>query len=133
MAGPSQPPSPARRLAVTLLAALPWPVVLFQFLAVLPAYDKLFRQFGLKVDDLTALLLNTSRWLQRNVVAAFALTLALMAVSVVTAHAVQTAHLPRGRRAAVLVFVFGIPCLVFGLAWLGVLGTHRTLVEGLRK
>ena len=35
--------------------------------------------------------------------------------------------------AAVLLFVFGLPCLVFALAWLGVLNTHRTLVEGLRK
>ena len=42
-------PSPNRRRAVTLLAALPWPAVLFQFLAVLPRYDKMFREFGLQV------------------------------------------------------------------------------------
>jgi type II secretory pathway component PulF len=132
-AAPAPNPSPARRRAVTLLAALPWPVVLFEFLAVLPRYDRVFRQFGLKVDDFTAVILNVSAWVQRNVLAAFAIAFALMAVSVLTAHTVQADELPRNRRAAMLLIVFGVPCLVFGMTWLGVLNTHRTLVEGLRK
>lgn len=126
-------PSPARRRAVTLLAAIPWVAVLFQFLAVLPRYDKLFREMGLKVDDFTALTLNVSAWARKNFLLAFLLTLALMAVSVFTAHTVQSVEMSGKRRAAVLLFVFGVPCLVFGLAWLGVLNTHRTLVEGMQK
>ena len=126
-------PSPAARRAVTLLAALPWAAVLFQFLAVLPRYDKLFREWGLRVDDFTAVTLNVSAWARNNFLVAFLTTLGLMAASVFTAHTVQSADLPARRRAAVLLFVFGVPCLVFGLAWLGVLNTHRTLVEGLKK
>src|SRR4051812_5364788 len=106
-AAPSPLPSPARRRAVTLLAALPWPVVLFEFLAVLPRYDKVFRQFNLEVGDFTAVTLNVSAWVQRNVLAAFAITFALMAVSVLTAHTVQADELPRNRRAAILLVVFG--------------------------
>lgn len=126
-------PSPARRRAVTLLAALPWAAVLFQFVAVLPRYDRLFREFGLKVDDVTAVTLNLSAWLRNHFLVAGLLTFGLMAASVFAAHTVQSVDLPGRRRAAVLLFVFGVPCLVFGLAWLGVLNTHRTLVEGMRK
>jgi len=126
-------PSPGRRLAVTLLAALPWPVVLFQFGAILPRYDKLFRDFNLKVDDFTGLMLNIADWLQRHVLVGFAATFGLMAVSVGTAYTVQAVEMPRGKRAAILLFVFGVPTLVFVLAWVGVLSTHRTLVQGLQK
>jgi type II secretory pathway component PulF len=126
-------PSPARRRAVTLLAALPWPAILFQFLVSLPRYDKVFREFGLTVDAFTAVLLNVSAWLRDHFLVAFAITFGLMALSVFAAHTVQSVELPGRRRAAVLLFVFGVPCLVFGLAWLGVLNTHRTLVEGMRK
>src|SRR3954467_6714593 len=106
-------PSPARRRAVTLLAALPWPVVLFQFVAILPRYDKLFREFGLHLPDLTALVLNAAAWLSRNVLIGFLGTFVLMTVSVATAHTIQSVELSRNRRAAVLLFVFGVPCLVF--------------------
>lgn len=132
-AAPAPTPSPARRRAITLLAALPWPVVLFEFLAVLPRYDRVFRQFNLRVDSFTGMLLNVSAWLQKYAVVAFVGVFLLMATSVVTAHTVQSSEVPRGRRAAVLLFVFGVPCLVFALAWVGVLHTHRTLVDGLRK
>ena len=125
--------SPARRRAVTLLAVLPWPVVLFQYLFVLPRYDHLFRESGLKVDDLTGLALNVSAWLRTRTLLAFAITFVLMAITVGTAHAVQSAPLSRRRQAAFLLFVFGIPVLVFLLTWLTVENTHRTLVEGLRK
>ena len=126
-------PSPARRIAVTLLAALPWPAVLFQFLVVLPRYNKLFRDFQIKVDDFTAVLLNVSAWVHRNLIVAFAIAFALMGVSVVAAYTAQSVEMPRARRAATLLFVFGVPTLVFVLAWVGVLSTQRTLVEGLRK
>lgn len=130
---PPRLPSPARRRAVTLLAALPWPVVLFLFLAVLPRYARLFRDFNLAVPDLTALLLNVSGWLNRNVLLGFVVAFLLMATSMVIAHTVQTVAMSRGRRLAVLLFVFGVPCLVFVVAWVGVLTTHRTLVEGLNR
>jgi type II secretory pathway component PulF len=126
-------PSAGRRLAVTLLAAMPWPVVLFQFGAILPRYDKLFRDFNLKVDDFTGMLLNVSAWLQRNVLLGFAATLVLMGISVAAAYTVQSSDLSRGRRAAILLVVFGVPTLVFVLAWVGVVNTHRTLVQGLQK
>src|SRR5829696_6476463 len=108
-------PSPARRRLVTLLAALPWPLILFQFLVSLPRYDKIFREFGLKVDSFTAVLLNVSGWLRDHFLVAFLLTFGLMAASVFTAHTVQSVDLPGRRRAAILLFVFGVPCLVFGL------------------
>jgi type II secretory pathway component PulF len=126
-------PSPGRRLAVTLLAALPWPLVLFQFGVILPRYDKLFRDFDLKVDAFTGIILNISAWLQRNVLAGFVAMLGLMAVSVGAAYTVQSVEMPRGRRPAILLFVFGVPTLLFVFAWLGVLNTHRTLVQGLQK
>ena len=125
--------SPARRRLVTALAAFPWPLILFQFLVSLPSYDKLFRESGLKVDTLTAVLLTVSAWLKNNFLVALLATFGLMAVSVFTAHTVQSVEMPGRRRAAVLLFVFGVPCLLFGLAWLGVLNTDRTLAEGLRK
>lgn len=120
-------PTPARRLAVTLLAAMPWPVVLFQFLVVLPGYSKLFRDFNLKVDGFTAVMLNVSAWVHRYLIIAFAMAFALMGISVVAAYTVQSVEMSRGRRAAILLFVFGVPMLVFVLAWVGVLSTHRTL------
>jgi hypothetical protein len=126
-------PSPSRRRAVTLLAALPWPLVLFQFLVALPRYDKMFREFGLKIDDFAALLLNVSAWVRNHYLLAGLITFGLMAASMFTAHTVQSFEMPAKRRAAILLFVFGVPCLVFGLAWLGVLNTHRTLVEGIKK
>jgi type II secretory pathway component PulF len=126
-------PSPGRRLAVTLLAALPWPMVLFLFGVILPRYDRLFRQFNLKIDDFTGMMLNVSVWLQRNVLAGFAAMFVLMGMSVGIAYTVQSMEIPRGRRPAILLFVFGVPLLVFVLAWVGVLNTHRTLVEGLQK
>jgi type II secretory pathway component PulF len=108
-------------------------MVLFLFGVILPRYNQLFRQFNLRVDDFTGMLLNVSAWLQRNVLAGFAATFVLMGISVGAAYTVQSTELPRGRRLAILAFVFGVPTLVFVLAWVGVLSTHRTLVEGLRK
>ncbi|HKB03435.1 MAG TPA: hypothetical protein VKD90_14525 [Gemmataceae bacterium] len=118
---------------MTLLAAFLWPVVLFQYLFILPGYDKLFRAYNLKVDDLTDRLLNLSAWLRGRGLVAFAITFALMAVSVGVTHAVQTAPLSRRRRAAVLLIVFAVPCLVFLFTLLTVENTKRTLFEGLRK
>src|SRR3954464_15182943 len=97
-AAPAPNPSPARRRSVALLAALPWPLVLFQFLAVLPRYDRVFRQFNLKVASFTGMLLNVSAWLQKYVAVAFVGVFVLMATSVVTAHTVQSSDLPRNRR-----------------------------------
>jgi hypothetical protein len=127
------PPSRAHRLAVTLLAALLWPVVLFQYLFVLRGYDKLFRAYNLKVDDLSGRVLNLSAWLRARSFVAFAITFLLMAVTVGAVYAVQTAPLSGRRRAAVLFLIFAVPCLVFLVTLLTVENTKRTLFEGLRK
>jgi type II secretory pathway component PulF len=118
---------------VTLLAAFLWPVVHIQYLFILPGYDKLFRDYNLKVDDLASRILNLSAWLKARGLVAFAITFVLMAVTVGTAHAVQTAPVSGRRRAAILLIVFGVPCLVFLLTLLTVENTKRTLFEGLRK
>jgi type II secretory pathway component PulF len=133
MTVPTPLPSAGRRIAVTLLALLPWPMVLFQYLTVLPGYDKLFRDFHLQLNSFTALLLNVSGWARRNSLGAFAIVFVLTMVSMLTAHTVHLSAMSRRRRATILLFVFGVPCLIFALTWLGVLGTHRTLVEGLSK
>jgi hypothetical protein len=132
-APPPPPPSPARRRAVTFLAALLWPAVLIEYLLILPGYDKQFREYGLKIDDLTGMVLNVSAWLRARTFLAFAITFVLMAITVGTAHAVQSASLSRRRQAAFLLFAFGVPFLLFLLTWLTVDHTHRTLVEGLKK
>ena len=124
-------PSPAQRRAVTLLATLPWALVLFQFLLILPRYDRLFRDFGLKAPDLTGLVLIISAWVRAHIFLSFLITFALMGISVGVAHVVQTTPMARGRRLLFLLIVFGMPCLVFVLAWVGVIVTHRRLVEGL--
>jgi type II secretory pathway component PulF len=133
MTAPTPLPSAGRRVAVTLLATMPWPMVLFQYLTVLPGYDKLFRDFHLKLNGLTSLMLDVSGWTRRNSLAAFAIVFALTIVSMLTAHTVHLAPMSRRRRATILLFVFGVPCLAFVLTWLGVFVTHRTLVEGLNK
>jgi hypothetical protein len=126
-------PSPARRRIVTLLAVLPWPLILFQFLFTLPRYEKLFREYGLHMSSLTNLLFDIALWVRAYTFFAFALTLLLTGISVLVADFVQTCAISRWRRWLVLLVVFGVPCFLFVLSWLGVLGTHRKLVEGLNK
>ena len=115
------------------MAVLPWPIVLFQFLFILPGYDRLFREYGLKVDSITGLLLNVSAWLWANNLPAFLIAFVLMGLSIGTAHMVQSASVSRVRRVAILLFVFGVPSGVFLATWMSVQNTHRTLVEGLRR
>jgi type II secretory pathway component PulF len=135
MTSPTPPPLPSagRRISVTLLAALPWPLVLFQFVTILDGYDKLFRQFHLQLDSFTALLLNISAWVRRHLELAFGIAVVLTIVSMLIVHTIYLAPVRRNRRVAILTFVFGVPCAVFVLAWVGVLGTHSRLVEGLNK
>src|SRR5262245_31073841 len=126
-------PSPARRRTVTFLAVLPWPLILFQFLFTLPRYEKMFREYGLKISDFTALLFDIAAWVHDHMFLAFGFTFLFTGLSVVTADVVQTRSVSKSRRLLVLLVVFGLPCLLFVLSWLGVLGTHRRLVEGLNK
>lgn len=126
-------PSPGRRALVTLLALLPWPLVLFEFLLVLPRYDKLFHQYGLKADSVTAFLLAVSAWVRAHVFLAFLVTFVLMGSSVGVAYASQAVPVSRGRRLIVLLVVFVVPCALFVLSWVGVMWAHRTLVEGLKR
>jgi type II secretory pathway component PulF len=108
-------------------------LLLFEFMLVLPRYDKLFREHHLKVPSHTDLLLTIGHWVENHVLAAFLITFALMGVSFGLAHTAQTTAMSRRRRLLILLVVFGLPCLVFILAWVGVETTHRTLVEGLKR
>jgi type II secretory pathway component PulF len=126
-------PSPGRRRAVTLLAVLPWVLVLFQFLLILPRYKKLFDQFGLKLPGWVELIFTVSTWVQAHVLLAFLLAFLLIAVSVGLAHVVQTTPVSTWRRLLVLLLVFAVPCLLFLLSWLGVFWTQRKLVEGFNR
>ena len=118
---------------VALLAVLPWPVVLFQFLLVVPRYAKLFQDFRLRLPPATALLVEVSTWTRGHTFLAFSITSILTFASVIVAQTVQSRPLSRRNRALILLGVFGLPCLLFAATWLGVWSTHRTLVEGLNR
>lgn len=126
-------PAASRQRTVTLLSILPWAFVLFEFLFVLPRYDRLFRQFNLQVDDFTDLLLKISGWVRSNVFAAFLITFALMGANVAASVVAQSPKITRQRRILILLLAFGIPCLAFAVTWVGVEVTHRRLVEGLQR
>jgi type II secretory pathway component PulF len=126
-------PSPARRRAVTLLAVLPWVLVLFQLLLVVPRYKKLFDEFRLKVSGSVELIFVVSGWIQRHVLFSFFFTFLLIAGSVGFAHYVQSTAVSKSRRLIVLVLVFAIPCVLFLLVWLGMFSTERKLAEGFQR
>ncbi len=134
-----QPPSRRRRggagsrqRLITLLSILPWALLLFQYLFVLPHYDRLFRQFHFTIDQPTSVLLKISSWVVAHVLAAFLIAFALMTTSVVLSALAQSIGLSRRRRIWVLLLTFGIPCLLFVMTWVGVLLAHRRLIEGLQ-
>jgi hypothetical protein len=126
-------PSPGRRRAVTLLAILPWTLLLFEFLLIVPRYKKVFDEFGLKVVGLVEGIFIVSGWVQRHVLFAFLLTLAMTSFSVGLAHGVQSTPVSKSRRQFVLFLVFAVPCLLFLLVWLGMFWTDRKLAEGLQR
>ena len=112
---------------------LPWMLVLFQYLLILPRYDRLFRQFNLDVDDFADLLIKISEWVRANVLAAFLITFVLMTVNVAVTVVAQSPRISRKRRILMLFLAFTIPCFLFVLTWVGVESTHSRLVEGLNK
>jgi type II secretory pathway component PulF len=126
-------PSPGRRRAVTLLAVLPWVLVLFQLLLVVPRYKKLFDEFGLKVSGTVELILSMSGWVQKHVLFAFLVTFLLIGGTVGLAHYVQTTPVSKSRRLIVLLLVFAVPCVLFLLVWLGMFLTERKLAEGFQR
>jgi hypothetical protein len=126
-------PSPPPRGLVTVLALLPWPLVLFEFLLVLPRYEKLFRAYRLKVNSVAAVLLDISAWVRAHVFLAVLTTFVLMGISVGAAHVAQTLPVSKWRRLLALLVAFALPCVLFVLSWVGVMWTHRTLVEGLKR
>lgn len=126
-------PLAGRRRIVAILAVLPWPLVLFQFLLIVPRYARLFRDIRLQVPPATTLLIDISTWARSHTLPAFAMASVLTFASVIVAQTVQSIPLSRTRRGLILLVVFGLPCLVFALTWLGVWSTHRTLVEGLNR
>jgi type II secretory pathway component PulF len=127
------PPSPSRQRIITLISILPWALVLFEFLFVLPRYDRLFRQFKLQLDDFTQLLIKISAWIAANVLLSFLITFVLMGVNVAVSVVAQSPKVSRRRRIWLLLLAFGVPCLAFAITWVGVEITHRRLVEGLQR
>jgi type II secretory pathway component PulF len=120
-------------LTITLLAPVPWVILLFQFLLIVPRHRKLFAQLGLRVPPATQIVLDVSAWVTKHLVLAFLATVVAMGVTVGLAQAVQTERVSRRTRYLVLSLAFGVPCLLFVLAWLGVDVAHRRLEEGLSK
>ena len=123
-------PSPARRRIVTLLAIIPWAILLFQFLVVLPRYGKIFKEFGLKLPRLVEIIFAASAWVRGHMLLSFLITFVLMGTSIGAVHVVHTTPVSRSRRLLVLFLVFGIPCLFFLASWVGVSWTQRKLAEG---
>src|SRR5262245_43335672 len=111
--------SARRRLTVTLLAPVPWAVLPFQLVLIVPRNGKLFAQYGIKVPDLTQVVLDVSAWATNHLGLAFLVTFLGMGVSVGLAQAVQTERVSRRTRILVLLAAFGVPCVLFALAWLG--------------
>lgn len=125
--------SVSRQRLVTLLAILPWALLLFQFLFVLPRYERIFRQFAFKVDDYTSLLIRISEWSRSHALIAFLITFVAMIVNVVASVLIQTKMSTKKRRATALLIIYGVPCVLFLLAWVGVLATHRRLIGELQN
>lgn len=126
-------PSSARRRAVTLLAAMPWVLLFLQFALMAPRYDKLLREHSVKVPSHTQTFLDGATWVQKYPLPTFLIVFACMGISIGIAHAVQSREMSGGRRRLVLFLVFGPPCGLFAVSWLGVWNTHRTLIEGLQR
>jgi hypothetical protein len=127
------PPSAVRRVTVTLLAAVPWPLILFQLLYVVPRYTQMFRAHGLKPTGSTQLLLDLSMWANAHPFVSGQLTVVLAAGCAAVAYLAQSPRRSRNTRTLLLLAVFAVPCGLFVLTWVGVEGTRRTLVEGLHK
>jgi type II secretory pathway component PulF len=125
--------SPRRRLTVTLLALFPWAVLLFQLLLIVPRNAKLFADHRIKVPELTRYVIDVSVWASAHQGLAFLATLLGMAISVGLIQVGQTEKVSRRTRVLVLLTAFGVPCLLFALAWLGVDVAHRRLDEGLSQ
>ena len=131
--GGGSPPSAARRVTVTLLAAVPWLLILFELLYVVPRYEQMFREHGLKLPASTQRLLDASRWANAHPSVAGPLTFALAAGGAAVAYLALSPRRSRNARALLLLAVFAIPCGLFVLTWVGVEGTRRTLVEGFNE
>src|SRR5262249_40119989 len=123
-------PSPARRLAVTFLAPLPWAMFFFQLLLIVPRSAKLFTEARLKLPALTQFLVDASGWARGHLVATAAIALTLLGVSMVAAYGAQTANLSRARRVGLLLLIFGLPTALFLVAWVGVQVPQSKLAEG---
>ena len=100
---------------------------------IIPRHARLFADFHVRLPDLTRLVLDVSAWASARQGLAFAATVLGMAISVGLCQVVQTDRVSRRTRVLVLLAAFGVPCLLFALAWLGVDVAHRRLDEGLSK
>jgi hypothetical protein len=122
-----------RSTILTLLAALPWLLLLFQLLLVVPRYQRLFHEHGLKTPAFTSAILDVSMWVRGHTFIAVGITLVLIFATVGVVLAAQAGLVSKRIRYLFLTLAFAIPCGLFVLSWVGVMGTHRTLVEGLKK
>ena len=125
--------SPARRIAVTLLAPVPWAVLLFELLVVVPRYVQQFDLVHFQPPRLTAAIFDFTRLARANILLMFLAVFALMVLSVVVTHRVQGAKWTKARRWLVLSFVFGVPVALFALMWVGVELPYRKLAEGMAR
>ena len=125
--------SPARRIAVTLLAPVPWAVLLFELLVVVPRYVKQFDLVHFQPPRLTAAIFDFTRLARANILLTFLAAFVVMVLSVVVTHRVQGAKRTTARRWLVLSFVFGVPVALFALIWVGVELPYRKLAEGMAR
>jgi len=126
-------PSPARRRIVTVLAVFPWAVLLGQLAFVLPRYNKVFNEFGLKLPDAIDAVFAVSTWVHTHLFLASLISFVLAGASVFVAHFVQVTPGSSARRLLVLFLVFAIPCLLFLASWVGVFWAQRKLAEGFNR
>jgi type II secretory pathway component PulF len=127
-----EPTPPARRLILALLVAVPWLLLLFQLVVVVPRYAKLFAEFGLKLSDLTQVAIDVAAWTNEYPTLALVLGGSVIALSMLLVYR-ASANLKDQRRWWLLFFVYAIPTAAFLVVWLGVAGPHAKIEEGLRK
>jgi type II secretory pathway component PulF len=114
-------------LAVVLWAALVW-----ELLAVVPRYERLFADFRLRLPQATVVTLNVSRW-----VGSYWYVLVLTLLPALTAAAVVSYLLrhgpaaPRWLRVLWFVLLLGVPAAAHVFLWVSILQPYWALLEGL--
>ena len=129
----AKPQSNASKRLVSLLAPVPWALLFFELLLIVPRYEKHFSRYGLRPTGLVQSILEVGRWMADHALVAFSLTFVLIAVSIGTTILLQSAAISKRLRYLALLVVFGIPCTLFAIVWVGIDQTQRRLEEGLNR